>query len=199
MCIVRRRTHPWILLLSGRHPAQRRLAFEELLAHQLSLKLLRQRIQSDPGWPLAPDGDAQGEPAGGVAVSPDRGAAAGARSRSRATFCWANPCCVWCKGDVGCGKTLVAALAATQAVQAGRQAALMAPTELLADQHAQNFRRWFEPLGVAVALLTGRQTGKARDAALEGIRAGHAAVVIGTHALFQESVEFCCAGAGHRR
>ena len=75
----------------------------------------------------------------------------------------------------------------------------MAPTELLADQHAQNFRRWFEPLGVAVALLTGRQTGKARGAVLEGIRVGHAAIVIGTHALFQESVEFACAGPGHRR
>src|ERR1700675_1586502 len=94
------------------------------------------------------------------------------------------------QGDVGCGKTLVAALAATQAVQAGRQAALMAPTELLADQHAQNFRRWFEPLGVAVALLTGRQNAKARSAVLQGIRAGHAPIVVGTHALFQESVEF---------
>ena len=99
----------------------------------------------------------------------------------------------------GCGKTLVAALAATQAVQTGRQVALMAPTELLADQHAQNFRRWFEPLGVAVALLTGRQTGKARSAVLEGIRAGHAPIVVGTHALFQESVEFCGARPGHRR
>ena len=66
------------------------------------------------------------------------------------------------QGDVGCGKTLVAALAATHAVQMHRQVALMAPTELLADQHAQNFRRWFEPLGIPVALLTGRQTGKAR-------------------------------------
>jgi ATP-dependent DNA helicase RecG len=95
------------------------------------------------------------------------------------------------QGDVGCGKTLVAALAATRAIQTGRQVALMAPTELLADQHAQNFRRWFEPLGVAVALLSGRQTGKARSAVLEGIRLGHAPIVIGTHALFQESVEFC--------
>jgi ATP-dependent DNA helicase RecG len=91
---------------------------------------------------------------------------------------------------VGCGKTLVAALAATQAVQLQRQVALMAPTELLADQHAQNFRRWFEPLGVSIALLTGRQTGKARSAALAGIRTGVASIVIGTHALFQESVEF---------
>jgi ATP-dependent DNA helicase RecG len=94
------------------------------------------------------------------------------------------------QGDVGCGKTLVAALAATQAVQNGRQVALMAPTELLADQHAQNFRRWFEPLGVVVTLLTGRLTGKARGAVLEGIHAGHAPIVVGTHALFQESVEF---------
>jgi ATP-dependent DNA helicase RecG len=72
----------------------------------------------------------------------------------------------------------------------GRQVALMAPTELLADQHAQNFRRWFEPLGIAVALLSGRQTRKARSAVLQGIRLGHAPIVIGTHALFQESVEF---------
>jgi ATP-dependent DNA helicase RecG len=66
----------------------------------------------------------------------------------------------------------------------------MAPTELLADQHAQNFRRWFEPLGIAVALLSGRLTGKARSTVLEGIRLGHAAIVIGTHALFQEGVEY---------
>ena len=94
------------------------------------------------------------------------------------------------QGDVGCGKTLVAALAAASAIEMGRQVALMAPTELLADQHAQNFRRWLEPLGIAVALLTGRQTGKARRAVLEGIREGHAPLVIGTHALFQEGVAF---------
>jgi ATP-dependent DNA helicase RecG len=94
------------------------------------------------------------------------------------------------QGDVGCGKTLVAALAATQAIQMGRQVALMAPTELLADQHAQNFRRWFEPLGVEVTLLTGRQTRSARSAALEKLRAGAAPIVIGTHALFQEGVAF---------
>ena len=85
---------------------------------------------------------------------------------------------------------LVAALAATQAVETGRQVALMAPTELLADQHAQNFRRWFEPLGVLVALLTGRQTAKARSAALDSVRDGVAPIVIGTHALFQEGVAF---------
>jgi ATP-dependent DNA helicase RecG len=94
------------------------------------------------------------------------------------------------QGDVGCGKTLVAALAATHAVELKRQVALMAPTELLADQHALNFRRWFEPLNVGVALLSGRLTGKARATLLENIREGHAGVVVGTHALFQESVAF---------
>ena len=180
---------PVELLMSGRHPAQRRLAFEELLAHQLSLKLLRQRIQSDPGWPLTAGGALK---AALLAALPFRLTHAQQRALSEieTDLRQGKPMLRLVQGDVGCGKTLVAALAATQAVETGRQVALMAPTELLADQHAQNFRRWFEPLGIAVALLTGRQTGKARQAALEGIRAGHAPLVIGTHALFQESVEF---------
>ena len=180
---------PVDLLLSGRHPAQRRLAFEELLAHQLSLKLLRQRIQSDPGWALASDGALKARL---LAALPFRLTQAQQRTllEVESDLRLRKPMLRLVQGDVGCGKTLVAALAATQAVQAGRQVALMAPTELLADQHAQNFRHWFESLGVTVALLTGRQTGKARAAVLEGIRAGHASIVVGTHALFQESVEF---------
>jgi ATP-dependent DNA helicase RecG len=176
-------------LLAWRHPAQRRLAFEELLAHQLSLKLLRQRIQSDPGWPLASNGALKTSL---LSALPFRLTKAQHRALGEieGDLKLPKPMLRLVQGDVGCGKTLVAALAATQAVQAGRQVALMAPTELLADQHAQNFRRWFEPLGVSVALLTGRQTGKARRALLSGIREGHAAVVVGTHALFQESVEF---------
>ncbi|MGO9930590.1 MAG: ATP-dependent DNA helicase RecG [Steroidobacteraceae bacterium] len=180
---------PVELLLSWRHPAQRRLAFEELLAHQLSLKLLRQRIQSDPGWPLRSTGTLK---ASLLAALPFRMTPAQQRVllEIERDLRKPKPMLRLVQGDVGCGKTLVAALAATQAIQMGRQVALMAPTELLADQHAQNFRRWFEPLGVLVACLSGRQTGKARSAVLAGIRAGHAAVVIGTHALFQESVEF---------
>jgi ATP-dependent DNA helicase RecG len=180
---------PVELLLGGRHPAQRRLAFEELLAHQLSLKLLRRRIQSDPGWPLQSEGALKSNL---LAALPFRLTAAQQRSllEIEDDLKLGKPMLRLVQGDVGCGKTLVAALAATRAVENGRQVALMAPTELLADQHAQNFRRWFEPLGVAVALLTGRQTGKARSAVLEGIRAGHAPIVVGTHALFQESVEF---------
>jgi ATP-dependent DNA helicase RecG len=181
---------PVDLLLSGRHPAQRRLAFEELLAHQLSLKLLRRRIQSDPGWSLKSNGDLK---AGLLASLPFRLTQGQQRAllEIESDLTLGKPMLRLVQGDVGCGKTLVAALAATQAVQTGRQVALMAPTELLADQHAQNFKRWFEPLNVSVTLLTGRQTGRARAASLEGIRAGHAAIVVGTHALFQESVEFC--------
>jgi ATP-dependent DNA helicase RecG len=180
---------PVELLLSWRHPAQRRLAFEELLAHQLSLKLLRQRLQSDPGWPLRTSGTLK---ASLLAALPFRMTQAQQRVlvEIEHDLGQPKPMLRLVQGDVGCGKTLVAALAATQAIQMGRQVALMAPTELLADQHAQNFRRWFEPLGIPVAALSGRQTGKARSAALAGIREGHAPIVIGTHALFQESVEF---------
>jgi len=180
---------PVAQLLEWRHPAQRRLAFEELLAHQLSLKLLRRRIQSDAGWPLDTDGSLKARL---LAALPYQLTAAQQRVLRdiEADLKVPQPMLRLVQGDVGCGKTLVAALAATGAVQLGAQVALMAPTELLADQHAQNFRRWFEPLGFSVALLTGRQTGKARAAVLEGIRAGHAPLVIGTHALFQESVQF---------
>jgi ATP-dependent DNA helicase RecG len=180
---------PVELLMSWRHPAQRRLAFEELLAHQLSLKLLRRRIQGDPGWPLTSNGKLKTDFLAALPFSMTRAQERVLRE-IEADLRLPTPMLRLVQGDVGCGKTLVAALAATQALQMGRQIALMAPTELLADQHAQNFRRWFEPLGVTVALLSGRQTGKARNAVLQGIREGHAAAVIGTHALFQESVEF---------
>jgi ATP-dependent DNA helicase RecG len=176
-------------LLAGLHPAQRRLAFEELLAHQLSLKLLRQRIQSDPGWSLKTGGAMK---TALLAALPFRMTSAQQRvlEEIEGDLALEKPMLRLVQGDVGCGKTLVAAVAAAHAVEMGRQVALMAPTELLADQHAQNFRRWFEPLGVPTTLLSGRQTGKARSSILSGIRAGHAAIVIGTHALFQESVEF---------
>ena len=180
---------PVELLLSGRHPAQRRLAFEELLAHQLSLKLLRQRIQSEPGWALPSNGALKARLLAGLPYRLTKGQQRALLEIER-DLRLNKPMLRLVQGDVGCGKTLVAALAAAQAVQSGRQVALMAPTELLADQHAQNFRRWYEPNGVAVALLTGRQTGKARRAVLAGIRDGLAPIVVGTHALFQEGVVF---------
>src|SRR5207342_159273 len=94
------------------------------------------------------------------------------------------------QGDVGSGKTVVAALAAMLAVEAGKQAALMAPTELLAEQHLENFRAWLGPLGVRVAWLAGKVTGKARIAALAEVASGAAQVVVGTQALMQEGVAF---------
>jgi len=94
------------------------------------------------------------------------------------------------QGDVGSGKTLVAALAALNVIAHGKQVALMAPTELLAEQHASNFRQWFAPLGVEVGWLAGKQKGKAREAQQEAIASGQVAMVVGTHALFQEQVKF---------
>jgi ATP-dependent DNA helicase RecG len=176
-------------LLEWRHPAQRRLAFEELLAHQLSLKALRRRVQADPGWPLHGPGELKGRLLRALPFKPTS-AQSRVLGEIEADLERSTPMLRLVQGDVGCGKTLIAALAATHAVELDTQAALMAPTELLADQHAQNFRRWFEPLGIPVALLTGRQSGKARERLLEGIRLGHAPIVIGTHALFQEGVSF---------
>ena len=94
------------------------------------------------------------------------------------------------QGDVGSGKTLVAALAALLAIDNGKQVALMAPTEILAEQHANNFRRWLEPFGIEVGWLAGKVKGKARQAELEKIKSGAVQMVVGTHALFQEEVEF---------
>ncbi len=180
---------PVALLLDRRHPAQRRLAFEELLAHQLSLKLLRQRIQHDPGWSLVAAGALKNRFLATLPFRPTR-AQERVLAEIESDLKIAKPMLRLVQGDVGCGKTLVAALAATRAIEAGRQVALMAPTELLADQHARNFRRWFEPLGIEVALATGRQTGKSRSAVRGRMREGLVPLVIGTHALFQDGVEF---------
>ncbi len=179
-------------LLSGRHPAQRRLSFEELLAHQLSLRLLRQEIRSDPAAPL---GDASLEQRF-LASLPF--ALTGARARARAEvardLAADRPMVRLVQGDVGCGKTVVAAAAAARAVGSGLQAALMAPTELLAEQHARNFERWFRELEVPVALITGSLSTRARRNALAAVAAGDINIVVGTHALFQESMEFARLG-----
>ncbi len=94
------------------------------------------------------------------------------------------------QGDVGCGKTVVAAAAAARAVGSGSQAALMAPTELLAEQHWRSLDGWFRPLGITVVLLSGSQPARTRRSALEAVASGEAHIAVGTHALFQEGVEF---------
>jgi len=180
-------------LTSGRHPAQRRLAFEELLAHQLSLRLLRQSIKADPAEPLQ---DSAGLERRLLQALPF--ALTGAQSRALSDvdrdLGADRPMVRLVQGDVGCGKTVVAAAAAARAVGSGLQAALMAPTELLAEQHAKNFERWFAPLGITVALVTGSLPARTRRSALECLASGEIKLVVGTHALFQESMEFARLG-----
>ncbi len=176
-------------LESGRHPARRRLAFEELLAHQLSLRRLRARMQRQAAPPLA---DRGGLSQRFLERLPFALTAAQQRVLAEigADLAQPRPMLRLLQGDVGSGKTVVAAAAALRAVEAGAQAALMAPTELLAEQHYRNFRAWLEPLGLEVAWLTGRLTGKARQTLLERLAAGEIHVAVGTHALFQETVAF---------
>lgn len=174
-------------LRSHRLPAQRRLAYEELLAHHLSMRALRASIQAIPAPPLSGD-----SPLRALLSEQLPFALTGAQVRVCdeiiADLKLAKPMMRLVQGDVGSGKTVVAAMAALQAIDNGWQVALMAPTELLAEQHARNFSEWFAPLGIEVAQLSGRRTGKARENALEVIRS--AKIAVGTHALFQDDVEF---------
>ncbi len=176
-------------LAAGRHPAQRRLAFEELLAHHLTLRMRKRALQTDPAWPLA---DAEGLAQRFIAALPFSltRAQRQAHSEVRADLGARMPMVRLLQGDVGCGKTVVAAAAAAQAAGSGLQAALMAPTELLAEQHWRNFEEWFRPLGVPVALLSGRQPARARARARAAVASGEVRIVVGTHALFQEGIEF---------
>ncbi len=178
------------LLAAVRHPAQRRLAFEELLAHQLSLRLLRQEIQADPGWPFGPQVGALVERF--LASLPFRptGAQLRAWREIESDLCKPSPMLRLVQGDVGSGKTLVAAMTALRAVDAGFQVALMAPTELLAEQHARNFANWLASLDVPIVFLSGKRTGAVRAKALEELASGYGKIAIGTHALFQEGVQF---------
>jgi ATP-dependent DNA helicase RecG len=177
------------LLDAGRHPAQRRLAFEELLAHQISLRLLRQAADRDDAWPLPPHTDLVERC---LAQLPFQltGAQQRAWQEVGADLARGHPMMRLVQGDVGSGKTVVAALAALRAVEHGAQAAVMAPTELLAEQHARNFAGWLDPLGVRVGLLTGRLTGRARAALTQDLASGGVQVAVGTHALFQQGVDF---------
>ena len=184
---------PQHLLLEGAHPAQRRLAFEELLAHQISLRKLRHE-QRRTAAPIL-DGETQLK-AALLASLPFTLTAAQQRvvAEISTDLKQQHPMMRLVQGDVGSGKTVVAALAAIQAVEAGHQVVLMAPTELLAEQHLRNFQGWLEPLGVKVAWLTGRHKGKKREQILATLADGSADVVVGTHALFQGDVQFHALG-----
>ncbi|MCB2262723.1 MAG: ATP-dependent DNA helicase RecG [Candidatus Thiosymbion ectosymbiont of Robbea hypermnestra] len=176
-------------LCDRRHPALRRLAFDELVAHQLGLRRLRhhqKRIQA----PIL--GGDQSLRARLLAGLPFALTAAQRRVAEEiaADLRQPRPMLRLLQGDVGSGKTVVAALASLQAVESGRQVALMAPTELLSEQHLRNLRTWLQPLGLDPLWLTGRHKGRERAELVARIAAGEAPVLIGTHALFQEDVRF---------
>ena len=181
--------HSQQLLSDSGHPAQRRLALEELLAHQLSLRVLRQRQRSRGAPRLQGDGTLQQALLDRL---PFELTAAQVRvlGQLREDLAQSHPALRLVQGDVGSGKTVVAALAALCCVEAGCQVALMAPTELLAEQHLQNFAAWLSPLGVEPGWLSGRHKGRRRQAVLDGLADGSIRVVVGTHALFQDDVVF---------
>ncbi|AUZ61922.1 ATP-dependent DNA helicase RecG [Pseudomonas sp. XWY-1] len=175
-------------LAEGQHWAQHRLAFEELLTHQLSQQRLRESLRSLRAPVLPRATRLQAQYLANLGFQPT-----GAQQRVANEIAYDlsqhEPMMRLVQGDVGAGKTVVAALAALQALEAGYQVALMAPTEILAEQHYITFKRWLEPLGIEVAWLAGKLKGKARAASLEQIANG-APMVVGTHALFQEEVRF---------
>ncbi|WP_421267851.1 ATP-dependent DNA helicase RecG [Aeromonas veronii] len=177
------------LLESGQHPAQQRLVLEELLAHNLSVLKVRAQAQTQLARALKPAPALVEKLLGALPFKPT-----GAQSRVVTEISkdlqQSHPMMRLVQGDVGSGKTLVAALAALQAIGNGCQVGLMAPTELLAEQHAINFAKWLEPLGIGVGWLVGKQKGKAREESLAAIADGSVKMVVGTHAIFQEQVVF---------
>ncbi|MFP3503579.1 ATP-dependent DNA helicase RecG [Burkholderia sp. SIMBA_062] len=185
-------------LMDGSHPAWTRIKFEELLAQQLSLKRAHEerRTRAAPAMPRRAATDADALTTRLYAALPFTltGAQARVVDEIAHDLTLAHPMQRLLQGDVGSGKTVVAALAATQAIDAGYQAALMAPTEILAEQHARKLRAWLEPLGVTVAWLAGSLKAKEKRAAIEAAALGTAQLVIGTHAIIQDTVEFARLG-----
>ncbi|NGY05065.1 ATP-dependent DNA helicase RecG [Solimonas terrae] len=176
-------------LLAGTHAAQRRLKCEELLAHQLSLRVLRQRQRSRPSPPLAKAVVAIDELRGALGFPPT-GAQRRVLNEVARDLSGTQPMLRLVQGDVGSGKTVIAAMAMLAAVRAGMQAVLLAPTELLAEQHQRNLARWFKPLGAAPVLLSSRLKKAHKSVLLGEIADGRQALIVGTHAVLQDEVRF---------
>jgi ATP-dependent DNA helicase RecG len=176
-------------VLQPNHPARQRLAFDEMLANQLALALVRHKNKRQSGRSFKGDGHLRKKL---LAALPF--ALTGAQDRALQDIYtdMAEPLKMLrlLQGDVGSGKTVVAAMALLNAVECGAQGALMAPTEILARQHAESLRPWLDAAGIRYIVLTGRDKGKARDVLLQQIESGAAQIVIGTHALFQDDVKF---------
>lgn len=176
-------------LAAGRHPAQRRLAFEELLAQQLTLVRLRAQLTGRPAPALLAAGRLFAQLQASLPFALTR-AQQRVIKQVAEDLGNAHPMLRLVQGDVGSGKTVVAAAACLHAVEAGFQAALMAPTELLAEQHYRSFAAWVRPLGLTLGWLSGKLKVAERQQMLALIAGGEADIVIGTHALFQEDVNF---------
>jgi len=176
-------------LMSGLHPAHRRLALEELIAHRLGLRLLRVQAQRNtaPVIPAKADLAMQLQSSLSFTLTD---AQQRVLEEVLDDMALGEPMLRLVQGDVGSGKTIVAALAAANAVAAGYQVAFMAPTEILAEQHLLNFSEWFEPLGISVGWLSGKLRVAQRRSAIESVAMGQQRIVVGTHALFQNDVEF---------
>jgi len=176
-------------LEAGAHPAQQRLAFEELLAHHLSLHVLRKNLQKEsaPSLQVANELSRKLLDSLPFALTTAQQRVIGDINSDMEK---PHPMQRLVQGDVGSGKTIVAAMAALNAVGNGYQVAIMAPTELLAEQHLNNFQNWLLPLGIEVIPLTGKLKAAARRQSLQLVADGTAQVVVGTHALFQEGVQF---------
>ena len=202
MDAVRTLHHPGVqsdetALIDGTHPAWVRIKFEELLAQQMSLKRAHdeRRSRAAPAMPRRKRA-MTALVARLLKALPFSLTAAQERVGGEIALDLTQPHPMQrlLQGDVGSGKTIVAALAAAQAIDAGYQAALMAPTEILAEQHARKLRGWLEPLGVSVAWLAGSLKTKEKRAAIEAAALGTAQLVIGTHAIIQDAVEFARLG-----
>jgi ATP-dependent DNA helicase RecG len=180
-------------LVERSHPAWVRMKFDELLAQQLSLKRA-QRSRRSKGAPVLKTVGALCQGFAGQLPFSLTGAQQRVLAEIRADLLHGYPMQRLLQGDVGSGKTVVAALAAAQAIDSGYQAALMAPTEILAEQHFRKIAGWMEPLGVSVAWLTGSLKKKDKQAANALVESGQAQLIIGTHALIQDSVQFAKLG-----
>ena len=173
----------------GTHPAQIRLAREELIAHQLTVQGVRDSERRHPAPAIAPVSPATAAFLEALPFAPTS-------AQQRVAIELANdmaqtqPMLRLVQGDVGSGKTLVAARAALDTIAAGYQVAFMAPTELLAEQHYATLDAWLRPLGQSVAWLSGRTKGQGRQSVLQQLASGEAPLVVGTHALFQDDVHF---------
>ncbi len=176
-------------LLDGTHPTQQRLAFEELLAHQLSLKQLRSQTQAHAAPRLSPPASIRERFRDCLGFEMTH-AQERVVTEIDQDLAQPMPMLRLLQGDVGSGKTAVAAAVSLNALAAGYQVAIMAPTELLADQHRRNFEGWYETLGFDVLMLTGRLPQKQRKAVLTRIADGRPCLVVGTHALFQDQVDY---------